>query len=93
MKINDIGRLGAVNSYQRQTDNIRQIEDKKNKRKDEVSISSEALEMLKASDTTAASTNAKRIQELKEQTQSGTYRVDAEKLAKKLAPYFTDYIK
>ncbi|WP_138496178.1 flagellar biosynthesis anti-sigma factor FlgM [Paenibacillus pinistramenti] len=93
MKINETGRVGAINSYQRQVDNQRTNDDKKTKRKDEVSISSEAMELLKANDKTAESGNSERIQQLKEQVSSGTYQVEAGKIAEKLAPYFTQYLK
>jgi negative regulator of flagellin synthesis FlgM len=93
MKINDIGRLGAVNSYQRQTDNQRQLEGQKSKRKDELSISPEALEMLKSADQAGRTASPERIQELKSQVQSGTYQVDAGRIAEKLAPYFKDNLK
>ncbi|WP_223065964.1 flagellar biosynthesis anti-sigma factor FlgM [Paenibacillus caui] len=93
MKVNDIGRLGAINSYQRQVENQRQPEDRKAKRKDELSISPEAMEMLKSSDKPENAANAKRIQELKAQVASGAYQVEAGKIAEKLAPYFKEYTK
>lgn len=93
MKINETGRIGSINSYQRQLDNQRQLTDKKTKRKDEVSISTAAQELLQAQASEKASDPARiqRIQELKAQVASGTYQVDADKLADKLAPYFKSY--
>ncbi|GGA43719.1 flagellar biosynthesis anti-sigma factor FlgM [Paenibacillus physcomitrellae] len=91
MKINDIGRLGAVNSYQRTADHQRQIEDKKIKRQDQVSISNEALELLKSKDKATDPAKAEKIQDLKAQVASGTYQVEAGKIAEKLAPYFKSY--
>ncbi|USB32845.1 flagellar biosynthesis anti-sigma factor FlgM [Paenibacillus sp. YPG26] len=90
MKINETGRIGSINSYQRQLDNQRQLTDNKTKRKDEVSISTAAQELLQAQATEKASDpqRAQRIQELKAQVAAGTYKVDADKLAEKLAPYF-----
>ena len=93
MKINDIGRLGAVNAYQRQVDTQRQTDDKKSKRKDEVSFSKEALEMHKASDQEGRTASPERIQELKAQVASGTYQVEAGKIAEKLVPYFKEFTK
>ncbi|MNH88859.1 anti-sigma28 factor FlgM [compost metagenome] len=90
MKINETGRIGSINSYQRQLDNQRQLTDKKTKRKDEVSISIAAQELLQAQANEKASDPARiqRIQDLKAQVAAGTYKVDAGKLADKLAPYF-----
>ncbi|MNK59576.1 anti-sigma28 factor FlgM [compost metagenome] len=90
MKINETGRIGSINSYQRQLDNQRQLTDKKTKRKDEVSISNAAQELLQAQANEKASDPARiqRIQDLKAQVAAGTYKVDAGKLADKLAPYF-----
>lgn len=90
MKINETGRIGSINSYQRQLDNQRQLTDKKTKRKDEVSISNAAQELLQAQANEKASDPARiqRIQDLKAQVAAGTYQVDAGKLADKLAPYF-----
>ncbi|MBJ8193838.1 flagellar biosynthesis anti-sigma factor FlgM, partial [Bacillus cereus] len=46
MKINETNRIGAINPYQRNIETGRQEEQKKSRRKDEVSISPEAMEML-----------------------------------------------
>ena len=88
MKINETGRIGAMNSYQRQLDNQRQGDDKKAKRKDEVVISTEAHELLQADRDPA---RAERIQKLKSQVASGTYQIDSGKIAEKLVPYFKSY--
>ncbi|MCC3379476.1 flagellar biosynthesis anti-sigma factor FlgM [Paenibacillus farraposensis] len=85
MKINETNRIGAINPYQRNMETGRQEEQKKSRRKDEVSISPEAMEMLNRSSDTD---RVKKIQELKQQVVSGTYRVDADKIADKLLPYF-----
>ncbi|ASR45604.1 flagellar biosynthesis anti-sigma factor FlgM [Paenibacillus kribbensis] len=85
MKINETNRIGAINPYQRNMETGRQEEQKKSRRKDEVSISPEAMEMLNRSSDTD---RVKKIQDLKQQVASGTYRVDADKIAEKLLPYF-----
>ncbi|MDP4098603.1 flagellar biosynthesis anti-sigma factor FlgM [Paenibacillus sp. P96] len=85
MKINETNRIGAINPYQRNIEANVQENQKKSQRKDEVSISAEAMEMLQRSSNTD---RANRIQELKQQVASGTYKVDADKLAEKLMPYF-----
>lgn len=85
MKINETNRIGAINPYQRNIESNIQESKKKNQRKDEVSISAEAMEMLQRSSNTD---RANRIQELKQQVASGTYKVDADKIAEKLLPFF-----
>lgn len=91
MKINETGRVGGVSSYQRNMDMPRQEEQKKNRRKDEVSISAEAMEMLQAQDKTTDTERAQKIQSLKEQVSAGTYHVSADKLVEKLIPYFKQF--
>lgn len=88
MKINETGRVGAINNYQRHIESQRQESDRKARRKDEVSISTEAMELLQAQENAQDPRRLERIEELKAQVSSGTYHVDAGKLAEKLAPYF-----
>ncbi|WP_138227265.1 flagellar biosynthesis anti-sigma factor FlgM [Paenibacillus algicola] len=90
MKINETGRIGGVNSYQRSMETQRQEQQPKARRKDEVSISTEAMEMLQAQGAKDPG-RAEKIQALKEQVSSGTYKVDADKLAEKLLPYFKQF--
>lgn len=93
MKINETGRIGAMNSYQRQIDSQRQEINNKAKRKDEVSISAEAKELLRAGEEMQmnGSERAERIAELKEQVSTGTYHVETGKLIEKLIPYFKSF--
>ncbi|WP_106767253.1 flagellar biosynthesis anti-sigma factor FlgM [Paenibacillus faecalis] len=91
MKINDTGRVGAVHSYQRNMEAHRQEQQHKPRRKDEVSISPEAKEMLHAQERAGDPSRIEKIQALKEQVSSGTYRVSDEKLAEKLLPYFKQF--
>ncbi|KAA8997989.1 flagellar biosynthesis anti-sigma factor FlgM [Paenibacillus spiritus] len=89
MKINDTGRINAINPYQRNMESQRQEAMKKTTRKDEVTISTEAMKLLEAQNNTKVDTErAARIESLKQQVSAGTYHVDAAKLADKLAPYF-----
>jgi negative regulator of flagellin synthesis FlgM len=89
MKINETGRIHAVNPYQRNAEAQRQDQMKKSTRKDEVSISDEAIKLLQAQNNSKidAERSAK-IESLKQQVSAGTYQIDAAKLADKLAPYF-----
>jgi negative regulator of flagellin synthesis FlgM len=92
MKINETGRVGAINNYQRQIDSQRKDTDNKARRKDEVSISAEAKELLKAQEVGIDPERAERIEELKTQVSAGTYQVEARKLADKLVPYFKSFL-
>ncbi|HEY4391647.1 MAG TPA: flagellar biosynthesis anti-sigma factor FlgM [Paenibacillus sp.] len=91
MKINDTGRVGAINNYQRQYESQSTGLNNKSRRKDELSISTEGMELLKAQENSQTPERMKRIEELKEQVSTGTYHVDAGKLAEKLLPYFKSY--
>lgn len=89
MKINETGRVNPINPYQRSAESQRQDQVKKSSRKDEVSISDEAIKLLqaqKSGETDAA--RSQKIADLKQQVSAGTYKIDAAKLAETLAPYF-----
>jgi negative regulator of flagellin synthesis FlgM len=82
MKINEPGRISAVNSYQKQQDK-RTGQSGMTRRKDEVQISAEAHKLL----TSSRVNNPERIDELKQSVSTGSYHVDAGKIAEKLLPY------
>ncbi|GFZ97600.1 hypothetical protein GCM10008018_49820 [Paenibacillus marchantiophytorum] len=85
MKINDNQRVGAINPYKKAGDAaFTQAAGKKGKPKDQVEISAEAKELLGASRTEEQTL---RIEQLKTSVASGTYHVDAGKIAEKLLPY------
>jgi negative regulator of flagellin synthesis FlgM len=82
MKINDTQRIAAMNTYRKSNDEkMAQAEGKKLKKKDEVNISPEAKELL------GASASKHHIEELKQSYLTGTYHVEANKIAEKLLPY------
>jgi negative regulator of flagellin synthesis FlgM len=85
MKINEIGRLSAVRTYQQQQE-TRAGGKGAVKRRDEVRISAEAQQLLSDSRLTGAE-RAEKIDRLKESVSTGTYYVDAGKIADKLWPY------
>lgn len=91
MKINETGRLGAINNYQRHVESQRKDMESKARRKDEVSISSEAMELLKAQEGVQGTERSSRIEELKTLVSTGTYQVETSKLVDKLVPYFTAF--
>lgn len=85
MKINETNRIGAANPYQKQND-LRADDKKKARQKDEVQISEAAKEMLSTSQISSPE-RSKHINELKQSVASGTYHVEAGKIAEKLLPY------
>lgn len=80
MKVNDVNRIQGINKYQQfgkqnEDQNLKQSKS----RKDQVSISDEAkalLEQSKGSDT-----SSDKINQLKEEVNNGTYKVDSYKVA------------
>lgn len=86
MKINDMRRISGVNPYQKQNEARAAANTERKQQKDEVKFSAEAMEMLSTSRSNDAE-RTQRIQELKAQVASGTYHVDAGKLADKVLPF------
>lgn len=87
MKINDNGRIGNVNPYKKSGESaFAQAAGKKGKAKDQVEISAEAKELLGAQGNRTEEQSL-RIDQLKSSVASGTYHVDAGKIAEKLLPY------
>ncbi len=85
MKINDSQRIGAYRTYQQHSD-TRANQTSGKRRKDEVQFSAEAMELLGAQRAEDPN-RAQRIESLKKAVASGTYEVDAGKLAEKLLPF------
>lgn len=87
MKINGSNRMNGMNPYQKLNHPATEKTNKTSFGKDEVKISPEALELMNMKKAENAERND-RIQKLKEQVQSGTYRVDSQKLAEKMYEQF-----
>lgn len=87
MKINGSNRMNGINPYQKLNQPASEKTNKTSFGNDEVKISSEALELLNMKKAASAERND-RIEKLKEQVQSGTYRVDSQKLAEKIYDQF-----
>jgi len=86
MKINDINSVASVNkSYQNQVEHRQQSS--KTAKKDQVQISQAAQELLESS-RAESTERAEQIKALKQAVQTGTYHVEAGKLAEKLLPFF-----
>ncbi|OBZ09945.1 flagellar biosynthesis anti-sigma factor FlgM [Bacillus sp. FJAT-26390] len=88
MKINETNRIGALNPYHKQNE-ARLSAEGKTKKKDEVQISAAAKEMLTTSKASGADRTAQ-IEQLKRSVASGTYHVEAGKIAEKLLPYLKE---
>jgi len=90
MKINDVNRLGAANPYRKHLATGGQMSvDKKSGAKDEVKFSEEALKLLESQELAASDpAKAAKLNELKDAVSSGTYKVDADKIAGKMLAYF-----
>lgn len=86
MKINDVGRVGAVNPYSKSSEQRETKLDRK-KQTDNVQISKEAQE-LHSIDNQDQAKRSEQVANLKRQVQSGTYFVESGKIAEKLYPFF-----
>jgi negative regulator of flagellin synthesis FlgM len=82
MKINDVQRINGINPYKKTNETkLTQSDGKKQKMKDEVNISSEAKELQGSNGL------SQQVRILKEAYTSGSYHVDAGKIADKIFPY------
>ncbi|MEG0472391.1 MAG: flagellar biosynthesis anti-sigma factor FlgM [Solibacillus sp.] len=84
MKINPIG-IQAINSYKNQTRSVNNTKTNPSFA-DQIEISSQAKEMQGTS--TYATDRANKVQKLKEEIQSGNYKVDARQVAEDMLKYY-----
>lgn len=84
MKINPIN-LQAMNSYNKQARPVKNADTQKTF-KDHIEISSKAKEMQATS--TYANERAERMKKIKEEIDSGTYKVDAKQVAEDMLKYY-----
>lgn len=88
MKINDVNRIGSVNPYRNNTPSSNTSSVTGKGKKDQVQISEEAMKLLQNQATaTVDPVRMKQIEQLKDAVSTGTYSVDANKIAEKLLPY------
>lgn len=91
MKINDYGRVNATSAYRNQLAPRDADTVKKSGRKDEVNISPEAMELLKARGGAEPDpVRAEMISRLKDEVDAGSYRIEAATIAEKMLPYLTE---
>jgi negative regulator of flagellin synthesis FlgM len=82
MKINEIQRTGSINPYRKTSDDtLITSKENKQKKKDEVNISSEAKELQ------GSTASKQEVEDLKKSYMTGTYHVEASQIAEKIFPY------
>ncbi|MEK0313760.1 flagellar biosynthesis anti-sigma factor FlgM [Cohnella sp. 56] len=86
MKINETQRIANIRSVYANSGDHAVSGKPAAKKKDNVSISPEALELLQSQQMSEAD-KTKKIEQLKSAVSSGTYHVDAGKIADKLLPF------
>lgn len=91
MKINDVNRIGSVNPYRNNTPSGNSSSVAGKGKKDQLQISEEALKLLESQATAPIDpARMKQIEQLKDAVSTGTYSVDARKVADKLLPYLNN---
>jgi len=85
MKINEPNRISGLQPYN-PSKGQRAEQTGAAKRKDQVTISPEAKELLESNRINQAE-RAEQLKQLKQEVSSGTYHVEAGKIAEKLLPY------
>lgn len=85
MKITSFG-MNSINPYNKQQKSLKAAESKTAVNADKIEISTAAKEMSASS--TYNSERAQKVQQLKEQIQSGNYQVDAKKIAEDMLNYY-----
>lgn len=87
MKINDVGRVGAIQAYKKT--NKTKGSNKADAKRDELQISKAAQELLKVqkNDILNPAARAEKVERLKEQVESGTYHVESKAIADKMMRY------
>lgn len=85
MKINHVGPMG-VNPYKRQLDKQVNLEQSTRKTTDKVEISSAAKELQESLQITKE--RQEKVEEIKQQVQTGTYTIDSKEIAKGIYNFF-----
>ncbi|MGO0063612.1 flagellar biosynthesis anti-sigma factor FlgM [Brevibacillus fluminis] len=90
MRINETNRTGMINAYNNTAKAAASKEGKHKMGKDEVQISSEALEMLRMGEDTEETPQVRkqRVQSIKQAIEDGTYQVPTEKVAEKFLSFW-----
>ena len=86
MRINEPQGLSRILAYRSGTATGKRVSGKGDPQKDLVRISAEAKELLEVQRNRSAE-RSERVDSLKRQVQTGTYYVEAERVAEKLLPF------
>jgi len=85
VKITSFG-MNSINPYNKQQKSLKAAESKTAVNADKIEISTAAKEMSASS--TYNSERAQKVQQIKEQIQSGNYQVEAKKIAEDMLNYY-----
>lgn len=88
MRINEPNRVGMMNAYNKTNNPQVGKSGKIPMGKDEVNISTEALEMLKQVEDPDSPKRREKVELLKKQVEEGNYRVSSEKIAEKFLSFW-----
>lgn len=88
MRVNEPNRVSMINAYNKGGTTQSSKEYKAKMGKDEVQISSEALELLKQIEDLDAPARKEKVEELRERIEQGTYHVPSEKIAEKFLSFW-----
>ncbi|MED4911315.1 flagellar biosynthesis anti-sigma factor FlgM [Brevibacillus centrosporus] len=88
MRINEPNRVGMINAYNKTGNAHVGKTGKIPMGKDEVNISTEALEMLKQVEDPDSPQRREKVDQLKKQVEEGTYRVSSDKIAEKFLSFW-----
>ena len=88
MRINEPNRTGMINAYNKTGATPVSKSGKISMGKDEVKISTEAMEMLKQVEDPNAPARREKVEQLRKQIEEGTYHVPSEKIADKFLSFW-----
>ncbi|ASJ56102.1 flagellar biosynthesis anti-sigma factor FlgM [Brevibacillus formosus] len=88
MRINEPNRVGMINAYNKTGNNQVGKSDKIPMGKDEVNISTEALEMQRKVEDVNSPQRREKVEQLKKQVEEGKYHVSSERIADKLLSFW-----
>lgn len=88
MRIHEPNRTGMIQAYNKTGTASVSNKGKMAMGKDEVKISTEAMEMLKQVEDPNAPARREKVEQLRKQVQEGTYHVPSEKIADKFLSFW-----
>lgn len=88
MRINEPNRIGMINAYNKTGNAQAGKTGKIPMGKDEVNISTEAMEMLKQVEDPDSPQRREKVDRLKKQVEEGNYRVASDKIAEKFLSFW-----